>query len=433
MNEKYLKYKKKYLNLKNSFITGGTRLGGGTYGDVFYPRLPFYGDLEEIPDNEVCKLFKIIDSECEFYIEYMGYQNFIKKLTSDINFLKNNESLSQSEAIRYFLFPINYGLIDYVKIKTMDHIYNKTWFEDIKNKISSFISTTHYLKNTYNNYQITFPKSIPIFKDISSLDIDYMRRSINLFSNIILGVKFLQDRNFAFGDLSQSNIMIHDDLYKIIDFSSIVNFDYALDNFDSMVFLNHLYYYIHPIIIKHILYKNLKIGFTNDYNEFIRDGYLLSKHKEIIEKIKKSPFKDFDISIDNGIDMKIFDIIELILIFKFVVNKVGKIEFKNNRLYKPVYELLSIHYNNSDIVHHENNYKLLKKIDMYSIGIFLLLNYLDFIIRYNDIVIFNQFIKTICFFTLYFYLSDGKIFIFDKNIDQALAEYNILLDMINSV
>ena len=433
MDTKYLKYKTKYLNLKNSVLNGGERLGGGTYGDIFYPRLPFYGDLEVIPDNEVCKLFKIRDSECECYIEYMGYQNFIKQLTGDINFLNNNELLRQSEAIRYFLFPINYGLIDYEKIKTMETIYNKTWFEDKQNKIISFISTIRHLKNTYNNYQITFPRSLPIFTDTSFLDIDYMHRSINIFSNIILGIKFLQDRNFVFGDLSQSNIMIHDEVFKIIDFSSVVKFEYALDNFDSMVFLNHLYYHIHPIIIKHVLYKNLKIGFTNDYNEFINDGYLTSKHKEITEKIKNSPFKDFDISIDNGIYMKIFDIIELILIFKFVVNNGSKIEFKNNRLYKPVYDLLSIHYNNSDIIHHENNYKLLKKIDMYSIGIFLLLNYLDFIIRYNDIVIFNQFIKTICFFTLYFYLSEGHIFIFDKNIDDALAEYNILLDMVNSI
>ena len=444
MIDKYFKYKAKYLNLKKKLLKGGEVLGNGSNGLIVSNRLPFFSclnkDMGYENKTQIGKLFFNSGHQNGFNYEYMGYQNFIKCLTDDINFLEKNPILVSHITNDYFLFPLNHGLIDYNEIILRDDIYNFDFLNNNNINISTKKEFLLYLRNNFDKYQISFDKGIPVFDAGSITDINL---KIFKLENILEGIRYLQHNNFVNGDLSFNNIIqCYDGKYKIIDFSSTIKLDDAINNFESLKILNNINYYIHPTIIEYLLYKNIiNPSIIPNPKKTITDSnykYIEHNFNNIIKHITENNLKDNIINIKDLVNVKVIEIINVIFLFKMVSPTTG--EFLNKRYCDKALIKLYQYYNNAGGI-----YKLLKKIDMYSFGILLLFKFLDPIIESIVIAkdkiqlqikinIFNQFIKTITYFTIYCYLNrdTGEIMIFDVDMVDACDQYYILLEMIGN-
>jgi hypothetical protein len=244
---KYIKYKKKYLNLKK----GGVIEGSGSYGVIYSsPRLPYKEKYsfkkqlvqeepfssENIQTKEVSKIFE--RETLETSNKYINI-NYFNEKDGYINILNHIKIPKE-----FFNIPSHYGIVDTELIISKPDIYNKTWASTLKNQHSNIYIDA--------KYQITFPHGI-------SIKNNNFNNSINKFKNIINAVKFMNNNNLVFDDLKTGNLLEVDSLFKISDFSSLMPFSNINYKIYKKLNLYVLYYYIFSSLLNLLLYYYLHI------------------------------------------------------------------------------------------------------------------------------------------------------------------------------
>jgi hypothetical protein len=259
---KYIKYKRKYIQLKNQ--SGGIVQGRGSYGIVVSdPRIPFKNEKQEdfiFTSDEVSKIFIGKDSRRNMEKEYTLYYNIITKYNNIIT-------------PRNYMLPIYYGEID----KTAFGGKSATWFTDINN--NNYKSLFSNMLTNNNLYQITFNKGTPIDYDLS----DFLIKILPIINCIKINIQ----NKLYFDDFKLSNLVKHNDRIKIIDFSSLLDLNELSENelivniMDSFLF--EPFYIINNPIISIILStksmlnskikNNIKMSYFNKeyYNDFIEN------------------------------------------------------------------------------------------------------------------------------------------------------------------
>jgi hypothetical protein len=199
--EKYIKYKKKYIQLKNQI--GGIVEGRGSYGIVVSnPRVAFKGEHfidVALIDDEVSKIFITKDSEINMITEIELYNKIISKHS---NIITHDN----------YMLPIKYGEIDKLSFSSK----SDNWFYDIDNNNYKQILNKNIL--TVNKlYQITFNKGTPINYNLS----DFLIKILDIINCVKINI----EHNLYFDDLKLNNLIKHNDKIKIIDFSSLIDLE----------------------------------------------------------------------------------------------------------------------------------------------------------------------------------------------------------------
>ena len=305
---------------------------------------------DEILYNEVSKIFF---EEKEYRAEVVNYINIIKKYNIDE---------------QYFNLPLNFGG------------FNEEFTQN--NKFECFKKMDYE-----NNTQITFKRGTKIL--LNNLNI-----IISKFNNIILALKYLNENHFLFDDIKYDNMLDVGGLFKLSDFSSLTKFrklDYKKFKDDK---LSTLVYHIYNPIFNNIIYLLLSkrsaafsyIKYSvdklisnlvndSDWNKYYNYSFkILDNLINLCKKIYCNDttillkIKCFDLNnVEYELDIGIYDIIDNIFFF---------LDSKNNDLDKKIYRKnknLLIYYNNKYKSNIENiKYDILKRINIYSLGISLL-------------------------------------------------------------
>jgi hypothetical protein len=451
--EKYIKYKKKYIQLKNQI--GGIVEGRGSYGIVVSnPRVAFKDEHiidVALIDNEVSKIFINEDSEVNMKKEIELYNKIISE-HSDIITSEN------------YILPIKYGEIDKLSL----FIKSDNWFYDIDNNNYKQILNKNIL--TVNKlYQITFNKGTPINYNLS----DFLIKILDIINCVKINI----EHNLYFDDLKLNNLIKHNDKIKIIDFSSLIDLNNLSENeiFSNIIrsyLYEHFYFINNPIVSIFLSTKNLnsikiiknyvEIVFNNSdmYNDYLKNIY----HYSFLNKIDKSIFISLDIynittekieSVDiNSSNLNNnFNILHLYIIKNKIntleeeikkLNNLDEIKDENQeQLTKYIVEIdkLSKYYNYyiqnirfySDSLFYKlsnisdnlgKKYKLLELSQIYMIGIifvFKLNNYFKLNKSY-DINLIKKYLKIISMCCLLFGKTDnGDLFYTNYSIDDIIS------------
>lgn len=291
---------------------GGLVLGFGSYGTVVSdPRLPYKNEnFEEMImlKDEVSKIFKDND---DYNNEVNGYNLFIDKINDTESFIK----------------PIKHGTID-----VQEYVNKKKQHYDIfwSSKKIVFQITDFYDK------QITFPKGIKI------KNIKFDLFLIN-FYNIFLGVRKLHQNKYICGDIKFDNLLIHDNKFKIIDYSSIKYIpEISPLEFEIQNILSEPFYFVHPALVC-IFIKCYNVYYTEPFKESYKIEYevtssfdkdekkvnynlLMTCERRLLRLIKKNFLND-------NIEIK------LSKIYKLHNNKFEKVDSINLTLEDMIYNL----------------------------------------------------------------------------------------------
>jgi hypothetical protein len=243
-------------------------LGIGSSGIVLSnPRIPISNEIfsEIIELNQVSKILFINDNynnyiPCNINDYHLEYTN-IKKLSEDYGHIFNNN---------YFLLPIIGGIID--KKKFIEE-FNK---KDILNY--KWLSSSKYYFNILNNliinkkdlYQIIYEKGDKISNNITDF--------LNKISNIKNILKIANTENFFFDDIKLENLIYHNNLIKMIDFSAPINLNLPYENIIEQINdskLNCIFYYAYNIIYNVVLYEQIDNIKTIGYLDKKKNYYLL--------------------------------------------------------------------------------------------------------------------------------------------------------------
>lgn len=221
--------------------------GIGTYGIVISTlRIPFsnenYEDIKNL--NQVSKIIyqNINDTYLppeneDIYREYIS----IKIIIELYPHIFTNE---------YFMLPIDGGMID--KIKLVQILRKEQIFDlSLSNKSKSYINIiSSLLRNKQDMYQITYEKGEKINLDFE----DFLDKIKNVF-NII---KLSNDNGIFFDDIKLENLIIHNNIIKIIDYSNPINTNTSTQDIITQLENSNfgcVFYYPYPIIHNILLYE----------------------------------------------------------------------------------------------------------------------------------------------------------------------------------
>ena len=231
---KYLKYKKKYIEL-----SGGKFFGKGTSGSVFgEPSINFKNSVEltlYVGDaNDIVS--KIFRDKQKYENEFTLYKNLIEKFPLIIT-SKN------------YMLPLKHGIID--KTHFLLLLQNLSW------KQTAFLSSANNKFITdYFIYQITFLKGTKI----DFLLIDFLSKIKEL--KIIL--EYNMTSNLYLFDFKLDNLVEHNGKIKIIDFSDMYFYDSSKTFTEIVSFLyrtTYLQYYRNYILCS--LLKEIICNYDN--------------------------------------------------------------------------------------------------------------------------------------------------------------------------
>ena len=313
------------------------KLGEGTYGTIYaYPRYKYkvhkkyklmYNSNNNILNinnnkntfNEVSKIFK---QDIYYYTELKKYKNILKYKLSD----------------KFFNFPINYGNVNIDK---------------------------------KNVYQITFK----LGKNI--LDNNFNEILLK-FKNILYGTYFLNINNLIFDDYKISNMIEINGIIKFSDYSTITSCNNIINNYEY-TYLKYYYYFIY------CPYLNILLDYyINNYNIINKNNKVDINDLDIINKIKLSKkirnnnnslkktikeIKNYIILNKKNISKDIYEKIKLYKFDLFDIDKYIYLDDLNTIKYcKILYKYL----NNKYVSVKDRINDLIKRINIYSLGISLL-------------------------------------------------------------
>ena len=251
---KYLKYKKKYFNLKNQ-IGGDVFIVGKTY--MFYPMLDSNASIDNFPENFIydgkktfigydeaenitirdlredeAKLVEVIDMFEDSSLKLELQKEFSKKELSSIDMFKfqdkyfntftfEEEVLSEKMVFRYidsndsFLNWEEEGIPLKLEFNNLDNLISITSFKNllVRKEDGSFMpfyniisGDNHY--NYLNNPPVELVELIDIDKVITS------RSDISLDSDRIRSISYLYENNLT---LPPIKVEKEDDVYRLLD------------------------------------------------------------------------------------------------------------------------------------------------------------------------------------------------------------------------
>ena len=455
---KYNKYKTKYIQLKNQI--GGIVEGRGSYGIVVSnPRVAFkdehFIDVALI-DDEVSKIFITRDSEINMNTEIELYNKIISKHTDIIT--HDN-----------YILPIKYGEIDKLSFSSK----SDNWFYDVDNNnykqiLNKNISTVNKL------YQITFNKGTPIDYNLT----DFLIKILNIINCVKINIQ----NNLYFDDLKLNNLIKHDNKIKIIDFSSLIDLNNLSENeaygdiLKSFLY-EHFYIINNPIISIFLSTRNLnsvkiiknyiEMSYINNdnYDKYLTNNY----YYRFLYKIDKSIYITLDIynittrkiesiNLNNSYLINYFNVLHLYIIKNKIIllekeisklkNKIENINYilEHDELNKKLTDYLlnidklSEYYNHyiqdirlyTECLFHKlsnildnlgKKYKLLELSQIYMIGmifIFKLSNYFELNNSYN-VNFIKKYLKIISMCCLIFgKKSNGVLFYTNYTLDDII-------------
>jgi hypothetical protein len=219
--------------------------GIGSYGIVL-SRIPFQNEnFEDIKNlNQVSKILYvnfgnlyIPPEEEDINREYVD----IKKIINTYPSIFSNE---------YFMLPINAGIVN--KTELIEIFRNHDFFDStLPNKLRVCSKILNdLLKDGENMFQITYEKGEKINLGFD----DFFDKIQNVF-NI---VKIANGCGFFFDDIKFENLVIHDGVIKIIDYSNIFNMNSPIQNIILQLTnsqLNCVFYYPYPIVPNILLFE----------------------------------------------------------------------------------------------------------------------------------------------------------------------------------
>jgi hypothetical protein len=386
--DKYIKYKFKYLNLKNK-INLTTKIGGklegiGGHGIVVSePRLPLvtesFDQIKEL--NQVSKILYFTENVDGKIIKVPADETYFnQELTRSF---KLNTLCPEFFSPENVILPLNprstdgtyIGLINNAEYKDNKTSYDAKWSIDPRERDTSLIVENKkilesVLDNDLNKYQIIFNKGI----NINSLCGDCDKFIQLMFSPILL-VNECNNRNIYFIDFKFDNIILHDNKIKLIDFNEYVDLsstnEYAeFDNLKRSDLIKYYFYYFNSILISplvmyysdsmriilNVTQSNILLNGSNG-SSIIRSGLTTN----IVSCLK---FYDFVNSYRNGCKSHLENIE---LYYKMFASEAKKIQYNSMSINMDVIDILNggstvnINIHISDVV---NTYKELYLLNL---------------------------------------------------------------------
>jgi hypothetical protein len=372
-------------------------IGKGSYGLVYgNPRLPFFDEtLKDIENKK--EVSKVFGNQTEAMKEY----NIINKFQ---NYLNNNDFLKIKQ---FFILPSQGGNINLNEIISHPEIYSK--------KFPKYFETYQL-----SRFVISYPQGDFNLNDclhrINHLDFffEYLQKSLN----ILEGIQLLQNNNLVHFDLKNSNMMLIDDFFKIIDLTNIFHLSESYNNdlpVGNMLYViwpfTHLYTLFYLNNEKPIIHLNSRI-FLNQYTSFKQQNL---KNYQFI----KECFVDaFDVRISHGFSPEQVDEIknkfginlllqkffkdpeelnleEKFKVFKFFENTNLELSFFQEDMMVSATKSLVKKFN--EYFSRNSKKDMFFRTDIYSFGVFILmtLNQLLKFINKNKIILIQEKINII--------------------------------------
>jgi hypothetical protein len=227
-------------------------LGCGSYGIVIYgPRFPVNNESVNLIKNlnQVGKILYMQDSRNRFIPS--PYVDFSTEYTNILDLMSKYPNIFDSQ---YFMLPIGGGPVNKTEIfnqlsNDFQSYYNLTWASN-SNKQHKFFA--YLLSYSCDLYQIVYEKG------------ELISSNINVFYNGIVRLQRILSissrERIYFDDIKLDNLVLHNQLIKIIDYSEIINLNILQTNtkFQSQFTdskLEHIYYFPYPILHNLLLYE----------------------------------------------------------------------------------------------------------------------------------------------------------------------------------
>lgn len=378
--------------------------GKGTYGIVCSsPRLPY---LEIYNFDKI----KILSNE---NIEDVKNKNEVSKIFYNIeDYEEERDKYIQLNLYNlpnlYFNKPIYYGEISINKISKLDY------------------SLRRYI--LINPFQITFQRG-EIISSIKNLSIeDFYIKIENLFYLI----KYLNDNSFINDDLKLQNTIYINSLFKIIDYSSLINISNMNEEIFESSFLVYFSYYIYLNVLNisliNIITERTEVNEHYSKKYYDKEEYHYNKKYLFnILSLISNFFRNISFTIilvDNltnkNIEINLLRFLNEIRDYKYN-------NFKNIYYYNIFNHYLNNKYGNNKKEKLEN---IAKRINCYSFGILLLNSFINIDSFSNMNLSNNSFhikiLKLAMYLCLNFIKNDTEIYIFEPNIEDIIEKYKTL-------
>ena len=432
-------------------LIGGRFVNAGSEGVLYdQPRPPCIGEkINQINYSEIGKLFPDNDK---------GSSN------ADIEIFASNILLDITDtASQYFVMTVKKCKIN-KELFITDEAYKGNWRTNSEGYFNNSILTNDDIDLPPNwNDMVVYPLGEMDLFDILSQGItfDDFNSILKMFKNVLNGVKLLQDNdnNLFYGDFSIENILLIDGTLKIADIGNIQE----INQHTNMKSLPYFYYnYMHPSIAALTYWflpkpepnpepqlnqitlsiPILKSLYDDSYSKF---GIIEEKNFDNINDKLRSRFIDAfkGVTKEKGFDdkqvrtviaiktellkQKLFNIKNVSLSFKnfilFLKNEASQVEMEvvdNKYLYKEYYKSFT------DI--EKLKIDLLKRIDLYSIGIIILNIINSYIVSNPDKIMFHDLI--IKLYRVVFLCCNQMNPLCDIN--KIIETYNYIIDEMNN-
>ena len=287
--------------------------GKGTYGIVLSsPRIPIldeeYEDIKSL--NQVSKLLYFIDNKIYNPEDDKNIIEMFKnvlKLANDYPQIFGNEN---------FMLPIKGGYIDKKKLllnfNNNEFGYGFDWLSNSKN---NFDILNQLITHKNEIFQIVYEKGTPI-----KYDFDIFFIKIKDIYNILV---LCEKNGFYFDDLKYSNLIVHNDKIKIIDFEEPINLNLLKDEYEKSISnakFHNIMYFPYDTFSNILLYEytgniniigNLKnnnyykLLYTNTYEYIENVEYKLKLFDSLINLWNKY-LQNYTLKVE-AFDLELFD------------------------------------------------------------------------------------------------------------------------------
>ena len=388
--QKYLKYKKKYLLLKEKI--GGKVEGMGSFGLVMSnPRLPLmdetYNSIKDL--NQVSKILYIYDNNTDTY--HPATKDMYNKEFNDIK--KYIDKYPTIFTFDNFILPVSGGMIN-IKEFINNNIYDDKWYE---NTSVEKIFYDLFILNRYPTYQLS--AELRLISAINNLI--ETQKNINyyaLMTNPISAINKMHINNMFLKDIKTDNMIFHDNKIKISDWSDFFDLNdkttqEKINILNDDQFIQNVFYFVNSPIASVLLclYSNTIAIKTKPYNEPINE-YVRGEFFEYLYNKALDPndnkYRSYLLSVFGRIKTNLghkFDLVEVKFnAYDWSTNFSKRINVSFNDLWNsiyPLYELNTVSNSNVEkIFRHYKSYldaklttdeilkNLLKTNNMFAIG-----------------------------------------------------------------
>ena len=240
--KKSRKYKQRNSNQRNKInkrIIGGRYVAAGQEGVLYTnPRPPCVGERHgQIVYSEIGKIFP---------------DNYASSAHAEMYASRILEEISENPS-QYFVMPIKECKINKELINNKEVPYTVEWRQNKDGMFNNRIlrNAEENLSEDWNTMVVYPLGQMDLFDILSSTyEVISFVDVLNKFTNVLEGVKLLQDNNLFYGDFSLENILLIDGVLKIADIGNIQEIYHGTD-MKSIPYFYYSYIYIHLLLHYH--------------------------------------------------------------------------------------------------------------------------------------------------------------------------------------